>query len=198
MGKLVVGIPLFLAITSVILNVIFLLLFSWSYNVLSHETIIAEIKFNQQNINDKSYVAHIQEENGEKIGDFKIYGEQWRIDAKFMKMKYWANILGLDSRYALERFEGRYKSVDDENSKVHLAHKIGEDTIIDSVTFFGWNPFVDAEYGSSTYQDINPNFEYIVYKTQTGIIVRSKFIESDDNTTNSAMEFLNHINPFTN
>ena len=192
MGKIIVGMPLFL----VILNVFFILLFSWTYKALTHETVIANIKFDQQNINDKSFVAHIQEEDGDKIGDFKIYGEQWRIDAKFMKMKYWANILNLDSRYALERFEGRYESVDDENSKEQLSHNLGEDTILDSVELFGWNPFVDAEFGSSTYQDINPEYEYIVYKTQTGIIVRSKIIRDNENTTKGVMRFLKNVNPF--
>ena len=192
MGKLIIFPPVVL----LVFNVFLIILYSWTYNALTHETVIAKIKFDQQNINDKSFVAHIHEEDDDKIGDYKIYGEQWRIDAKFMKMKYWSNILGLDSRYALERFEGRYKSVNDENSKIQLSHDLGEDTFIDAVTLFGWNPFVDSEYGSSTYQDINPKFEYIVYKTQTGVIVRSELIEDDSNKTKGVMGFINKLNPF--
>lgn len=192
MGKLFVATPF----AMIIINIFFIIMYSWTYNALTYETVIAKIKFDQQSINDKSFIAHIHEDDDDKIGDFKIYGEQWRIDAKFMKMKYWANILGLDSRYALERFEGRYKSVNDENSQKQLAHDLGEETIIDAVTINGWNPFVDAEYGSSTYQDINPKYEYIVYKTQTGVIVRSKLIENDSNKTKSMMGFIKKFNPF--
>jgi hypothetical protein len=37
-----------------------------------------------------------------------------------------------------------------------------------------WNFLIDASYGSSTYQDIDPASVYDVYRTQTAIITRSK------------------------
>lgn len=185
MGKLLIGIPFVVALASIILNIILIFVFSWSYHALTYETVIAKITFDKQNLNDKTYVAHVTEEDNSSIGDFKIYGEQWRIDAKFMKMKYWANILGLDARYALERFEGRYKYIQDENTKQQVAYDLGENTLIDSFSLFGWNPFVDAEYGSSAYQDINSEYVYTVYKTQNGIIVRTH--PPDTNTTKSSI-----------
>ena len=192
MGKLLIGLPLVLAIGSVLLNIIFIFIFAWSYNALTHETILAKINFSKQNTSDETFTAHIVDEDGTVIGDFKIYGEQWRIDTKFMKMKYWANILGLDSRYALERFEGRYKSIQDQNSKQVLAYNLGEATVLEGFSIFGWNPFIDTEYGSSTYQEINHNYMYTVYKTQTGVIVRSVPIAKDTPTKG----LLGYINLF--
>jgi len=90
-------------------------------------------------------------------------------------MEYWANIFGLDSKYALNRFEGRYKDIDQENNSVHKAYQLESQGIIDTFSFF-----VDATYGSSVYQDIKLNTEYTVLKSQTGLMVREKHIEQPE------------------
>lgn len=174
MKKILISIPLFIAIGSILLNLMFVALFTWSYNALTKETEIANIHFIKSNIDNNTFTAYIVNSKNIAIGNYEIYGNQWRIDAKFMKMKYWANIIGLDSRYALERFEGRYKNIEEQNSKRKFAYNLGEEVIIDSFTIFDWNPFIDTEYGSSTYKNIDVNRKYTVFKTQTGIIVRDE------------------------
>ncbi|EGG99516.1 hypothetical protein imdm_1011 [gamma proteobacterium IMCC2047] len=139
--------------------------------MLTHEESIAVIEFEAQD--KQSYLARLYESDGDEIGSFQILGDQWRLDAKFVKMKYWSNLLGLDSRYGLERLQGRYSNIDDENSKPHLAHDLGEDAVIEFFTIFGWSPFVDSSYGSSSYTDIDINNRYEVFKTQTGLLIRS-------------------------
>lgn len=173
MKRFLIGIPFGVAVGSILLNFLFFILFSWTYSALTEETEIAKIQFSKPSNESTFHIAHISGSDGSEVGKYQIYGEQWRIDAKFMKMKYWANILGLDSRYALERFEGRYKKNEDQNTKQKLSYDLGEDTFIDIFSFFGWNPFVDTEYGSSAYQDIKINKEFTVYKTQTGLIIRT-------------------------
>jgi len=107
-----------------------------------------------------------------------VYGDQWRVDAEFLKWKYWALLLGLDSQYRLDRLEGRYRSVIDQNSQPKLAHDLRDETAVDVVSLAEglgrWNFLIDASYGSSTYQDIDPANVYYVYRTQTAIITRSK------------------------
>ena len=193
MIQAIIGIPFVIAVISIALNIIFLLMFMWSYSALTAENIIAKITFQCpiNSENTKQCRASLKDEDDDEIGIYDIYGEQWRIDAKFMKMKYFANILGLDSRYALERFEGRYKNIEDENSQKQIAYDLGEDTIIDSFTFFGWTPFIDAHYGSSTYQDIKEGYEYVVYKTQPGVITRASII-----TEKEEESFFDKFNPF--
>ena len=89
-----------------------------------------------------------------------VYGDQWRVDAEFLKWKYWALLLGLDSQYRLDRLEGRYRSVVDQNSQPKLAHDLRDETAVDVVSLAEglgrWNFLIDASYGSSTYQDIDP------------------------------------------
>jgi hypothetical protein len=128
----------------------------YTYNALTDETVIAELRF------DRTY---------------PIVGDQWRIDAEFLKWKYWAALLGLGSRYRLDRIEGRYRTVEEQNSEPHAAHSLADGTSIDIVDFSKalgpLNFLIDATYGSSTYQGIDTRLVYYVSKTPTGIITRS-------------------------
>jgi hypothetical protein len=107
-----------------------------------------------------------------------LFGDQWRVDAEFLKWKYWAMLLGLDSQYRLDRLEGRYRTAADQNAAPKLAHDLGGGTTLDVVSVAeslgSWNFLIDASYGSSTYQDIDTDNVYYVYRTQTGIITRTK------------------------
>jgi len=169
MIKLLVGIPLFLAIGSFILNAVLALLLTFTYSALTKESIVATIKFDEIPDQQKVYIAHLYSDNGSKIGDYTIYGDQWRIDAGFIKMEYLANILGIDSKYTLNRFEGRYENIQDENNQKHKAYLLETHKLIDVFSFF-----IDTRYGSSVYQDIKLNTKYIVLKTQTGLMVREQ------------------------
>jgi hypothetical protein len=146
-----------------------------TYNMLTDETLIAEVRF--ERTGDREYLANL------RTGDFcteemlPIRGDQWRIDAEFLKWKYWASLIGLDSQYRLERFEGRYRSVDEQNSAPVLAHALGEPTAVDIVrvaeSLGALNFLVDATYGASTYQNIDTTRIHSVYKSPTGIFTRS-------------------------
>lgn len=98
------------------------------------------------------------------------------MDAGFIKMEYWANVFGVDSKYTLNRFEGRYKDIDEENTQKHKAYQLEEHSLIDNFGFF-----FDTAYGSSVYQDIKLNTKYFVLKTQTGLMVREEsFIKKQE------------------
>ena len=148
----------------------------YTYHRLSGETLIAELRFDRSG--DREYAAHLR--TGDRCDErvLTVYGDQWRVDAEFLKWKYWALLLGLDSQYRLDRLEGRYRlgrrpelaaearprfARRDGGRPVSLAEGLGR-----------WNFLIDASYGSSTYQDIDPANVYYVYRTQTAIITRSK------------------------
>jgi hypothetical protein len=148
----------------------------YTFHALTGETLIAELRFDPKS--DREYVAHLR--TGDLCTELvlPVFGDQWRIDAEFLKWKYWALLLGLDSQYRLDRFEGRYRSAAEQNAAPKLAHDLGSGTALDIVSVSealgAWNFLIDASYGSSTYQDIDPENVYSVYRTQTGIITRSK------------------------
>ena len=146
-----------------------------TFNALTDETLIAQIEF--EHIGDRVFTAHLRTGDGCDERSFAVLGDQWRIDAEFLKWKYWATLLGLDAQYRLERFEGRYRTVAEQNTAPTLAHDLEPETSIDVVDLAGWlgslNFLIDATYGSSTYHDIDASRRYDVYRTQTGIITRS-------------------------
>jgi hypothetical protein len=162
----------------VVLGALFALLLSaavYSYHRLTAETLIAELRFDPTG--ERAYVAHLR--TGDRCDErtFPLIGDQWRVDAEFIKWKYWALLLGLDAQYRLDRLEGRYRNTAEQNQRPNIAHDLGEATAIDVVglaaTLGEWNFLLDASYGSSTYQDIDVGNVHYVYRTQTGIITRS-------------------------
>jgi len=142
-----------------------------TYVRLTAEAPIAKMYF--EPLDDDVFEAHLAASGD--VGIFEIYGDQWRIDAEFIKLKPWANVMGMDARYKLVRFEGRYRDTEDENTKPKMAYDLGQGDALDLVNYLAeWNFLVDAEYGSSTFTDIAEDTLYTVYRTQSGIIVRSE------------------------
>ena len=156
------------------LSIVLLTATLYTYDRLTAETLIAELRFDRTG--DRQYTAHLRTGDGCDERTFPVYGDQWRVDAEFLKWKYWALLLGLDSQYRLDRLEGRYRSVEEQNSQPNVAHALRERTAVDVVALAeslgSWNFLLDATYGSSTYQDIDVDEVYYVYRTTTGIITR--------------------------
>lgn len=147
----------------------------YTFNVLTDETLIAELRFDRTA--DRQYLAHLRTGDRCEERTLPVLGEQWRVDAEFLKWKYWAMLFGLDSQYRLDRLEGRYRSAQDQNVEPTVSHDLSGATALDVVDLAGalgsLNFLIDATYGSSTYQDIDPANVYYVYRTTTGIITRS-------------------------
>jgi hypothetical protein len=146
-----------------------------SYNTLTEETLIAQVRFERTGAQE--FLAYLRTGDLCTEQELPVLGDQWRIDAQFLKWKYWALLLGLDSQYRLERFEGRYSAIDDQNRKPTLAHSLDEPTAVDVVSVArslgDLNFLIDTTYGSSTYQVIDTERIHEVYKTPTGIFTRS-------------------------
>jgi hypothetical protein len=148
----------------------------YTYSSLASESLVAELRFDL--INEREYLAKLRTGDFCEERLFRVLGDQWRLDAKFIKWKYWALALGLDSQYRLDRLEGRYRLTNEQNLNSSLAHDLKKDTAIDvgdvSKTLGLFNFLVDATYGSSTYQGIDTERVFYVYRTQTGLITRSE------------------------
>lgn len=172
----ILSIPLTLIFALIISNLIAWASFVFTYNVLTHEEPIMVITFEKGE--GREYLARIESPRSLR-GEYLVQGDQWRVDARFIKIKYWANLLGLESRYSLDRLQGRYISVQDENSLPSTAHQLNDSEGF-HFSVFGWSPFLDIEYGSSTYQIIDPEKKFTVFKTPTGIITRAELIVKAD------------------
>jgi hypothetical protein len=148
----------------------------FAYSNLTDETQIAELSFKQ--LGEDEYLVNLATGDFCDVRSFIVRGDQWRLDANFLKWKYWASALGLESQYRLDRLEGRFSDINVQNGEPTLAHKLGEPTLLDIARLADdlgrFSFFADAAYGSSTFQQIDDTRIYDVYKTPTGIMTRAR------------------------
>jgi hypothetical protein len=81
-----------------------------TYNRLSKERPVATIALASNG--DRSFTATVTElkEDGTPAAaprTYEIEGDQWQVDARVISWKPWANVIGLDSQYELQRIWGR-------------------------------------------------------------------------------------------
>lgn len=161
-----------------LLALLALLLTSWlhTYHRLTDEKLIAELTFDA--LGDRRYRASLATGNLCVTETYPIRGDQWRLDAEFVKWKYWATLLGLDAMYRLDRLEGRYRDSAEQSTQTVSAHDLVKSTSIDLVAIAEalgrFNFLLDASYGSSVYREMDPRLLYKVYRTQSGLIVRAE------------------------
>lgn len=148
----------------------------YTYSALTDEALVAELRFTQ--LGPQHYEAQLATDSGCTQRVFELYGDQWRIDASFLKWHAWATLLGLDAYYRLSRIEGRYANVAEQNQRRNMAYALADEealNIVDIAAGMGrWNVFVDATYGSSVFQNIDTESAHRVFRTQTGLITRSE------------------------
>lgn len=170
--RLVLSILPTLLIISIVCNFILAGLLVLTYKNLTKEVLIASVTFVKDGNTNNEYIATLLDYEGDKIGEYKIYGDQWRIDATFIKMEYMANVIGIDSKYTLDRFEGRYKDINQQNKELKKSYQLEDKNLVEN---FSW--FFDVTYGSSTYTDIKLDTNYTILKSQTGLLVREYVVE---------------------
>ncbi|MBK8164026.1 MAG: hypothetical protein IPK65_13125 [Gammaproteobacteria bacterium] len=160
----------------VLLFVLAVLFSSWyyTYHRLTFESLIAELTF--EPLGAQVYQAHLATGDRCTVRSFELYGDQWRIDSQFVKWKSLGTLLGLDPLYRLERIEGRYRLVEEQNRSTKLSYALEDEGAVDLVrvteALGPFNFLFDASYGSSTYSTMDPEYVYMVYQTSTGIITR--------------------------
>jgi hypothetical protein len=171
-----IRISLSLCFAAVVGFVLLLIAAIHAYSSLTDETLIAEIEFDR--VGEQQYIAQLRTGDFCEQEIFTVLGDQWRVDAQFLKWRYFAALFGLESHYRLERFEGRYRSVGEQNVRPTLAHALAPPSAIDigglADRLGRMNFLADASYGSSTYHDIDPTETYLVYKSPTGIFTRAR------------------------
>jgi hypothetical protein len=148
----------------------------YTYAVLTEEALVAELRFTA--LGPQRYEAQLVTDGGCTHRKFDLYGDQWRLDARFLKWHAWATLLGFDAYYRLSRIEGRYADVAEQNSRDTVAYALADEPALDIVDIAAgmgrWNVLVDTTYGSSTFQDVDTVSVHRVYRTQTGLIARKE------------------------
>lgn len=177
-GRGVLGGGLFLGIAAVVgllgLNV-------QTYHRLTYERQVASIEIRQKGpqLFDATVTEPPSEQNPQGVTNtFELHGDEWRIEARVLKWKPWANVLGLDSQYRLDRFSGRYSDTQQELTAERSAYDIrptrssGLDLWPIAREYSEYLPVVDTLYGSGAYMPMSDGARFEVRITQNGLIAR--------------------------
>lgn len=179
-GRGVIGGGVFLGVAGIVsllgLNI-------QTYHRLTYERPVATIELHQRGHQDFDATL-IEPADGERPAvtrQMEVHGDEWRIEARVLKWKPWATILGLDTQYRLDRLSGRYQDTAQELNDDRSAYDIRPErsTGIDlyptareySAKLGGASP-VDTLYGSGAYMPMADGAKYEIRITQNGLIAR--------------------------
>jgi hypothetical protein len=108
---------------------------------------------------------------------YVLHGDQWQLDAKILKWKGWANLLGLDSYYQLDRLSGRYADINEARVRLPKVYDLSQAPRGLNI----WElkrllreklGFVDAVFGQSVFMPMLDGAHYQVVIGQSGLVTR--------------------------
>jgi hypothetical protein len=145
------------------------------YERYNAEFPIAELRFSP--IGYQKHKAFLSTGDLCMTEEFIVFGDQFQLDASFIKWTSWAVLLGFESKYKLNRFSGRYQNNIEQNTKNNLSYDLSPEVwfdIFSSENVKGQAGFlVDSQYGSSVYAEIHPELTYRVYRTEDALTIKS-------------------------
>jgi hypothetical protein len=144
-----------------------------SYQRLSYEQPAGELQFAR--VGDREFNAMLTYPNGERA-NFALHGDEWQVDARVLKWRAFANLVGFDAAYRLERISGRYTRVEDERTLSRTVYDLNTPGRIDPWElvhrYRSWLPWMDALYGSATFLPMADGALYEIKVSQSGLIAR--------------------------
>ena len=108
---------------------------------------------------------------------YTIRGDEIRLEARILKWKPWANVLGRDALFRLGRLSGRYAKDADELAGERTVIGLTDDAGIDVWNLVDkqgqWQNAVDAVYGNGVFVPMADGAVYYIKMTQSGLIARA-------------------------
>ena len=165
---------------TLLLSGFFLVLLVYSnlhtYHRLTYEEVIADVyvrKLAPQKF--QLSLSFSQEDKDQHY--YELEGDQWQLDARILKWKGWANLIGLDSYYQLDRLSGRFSNVDLARSRMPSLHDLkqppsGLDLWKLKQVLREKVGFVDTLFGQGVFMPMTDGAHYQVFIGQQGLIVR--------------------------
>lgn len=143
-----------------------------SYHRLTYEQPVADLTFIQ--LAPQEFRASLTDARG-RVRTKVLRGDEWELSARVLKWTGPGNLLGFNALYHLDRLEGRYQNLDQEQRDYHTVVDLAGGGGLDVWNFaraHAWLPWVDASYGSATYLPMADGAEYRVTMSQTGLLAR--------------------------
>jgi hypothetical protein len=143
------------------------------FRTLISEQLAATVEVKQ--LDEQRFQATFTFPDGE-VKTFELAGDEFSVEAKIVKWHPWANFIGLQTAYELDRVSGRYTLLDDEQTQPRTVYSLGRTQVVNlfslSQSLLGLSTLIDAQYGSSTFTPANDESRYEVRVSTTGLLVR--------------------------
>jgi hypothetical protein len=144
-----------------------------TYQRLSFEQPAAELLLTRTG--EREFNAVLTYPGGEHAS-FALRGDEWQIDARVLKWHAFANLVGFDALYRLERISGRYTRIEDERTQARSVYSLNPPQRIDPWDlvhrYHSWVPWMDALYGSATFLPMADGALYEIKLSQSGLVAR--------------------------
>jgi hypothetical protein len=144
-----------------------------TYQRLTFEQAAGELQFARTG--ERQFNAVLTYPSGERAS-FALRGDEWQVDARVLKWRAFANIVGFDTAYRLERISGRYLRIEDERAQPRTVYALNPPQRIDpwdlAHRYRSWLPWLDAVYGSATFLPMADGALYEIKVSQSGLIAR--------------------------
>jgi hypothetical protein len=144
-----------------------------SYQRLSYEQPAGELQLSK--VGERQFDAVLSYPDGERA-NFPLRGDEWQVDARVLKWHAFANLVGFDAAYRLERISGRYSRIEDERGEPRTVYELHSPGRIDPWELIhryrSWVPWMDALYGSATFLPMADGALYDIKVSQSGLVAR--------------------------
>jgi hypothetical protein len=145
----------------------------FTYARLTHEQAAAQVITRQ--LGERRYAVTLQVPR-EPARHFDLAGDEWQIDARVLKWRGFATLIGFDTAYRLERLSGRYADLQSERSAPRTVYSLAPEAGLDLWSLVRrhhrYIPLADALYGSAAYVPMAEGAEYDVSVSASGLVVR--------------------------
>jgi len=143
------------------------------YRALTHEDVAAVVR--TQPLGPNRFQAQFRFPDGREA-TYTLAGDELYVDAHILKWQPWANILGLNTVYELDRVAGRYRDLTQEQQQPRTVLSLAPERRVDLFSlrqrYALLSPLLDAEYGSATFADADTPAQYEVRVSTTGLLIR--------------------------
>lgn len=145
------------------------------YGSLTREEVVATVSV--QPTGAQRFDATVRLADGIQA-TYALAGDELYVDARILKWKPVANLLGLHTSWALDRIAGRYRAVEGERTQPRTVFALSPTPIVDLMAIrerFAWlSPVYDASYGSASFVPATSPAEYDVLVSTSGLLIRQR------------------------
>jgi hypothetical protein len=144
-----------------------------SYQRMNAEQLAGELQFTR--LGDRQFNGVFTFPSGERA-DFALRGDEWQVDARLIKWRAFAGLIGFDAAFRLDRIGGRYTRIEDEQTQSRTVFALHPPERVDVWELLhrhqSWVPWIDASYGTAAFLPMADGASYEIKASQSGLVAR--------------------------